>query len=977
MLTSPQARAISPSPSGAPQLRFLDDGPSIPDELLLARDQGRVVFFCGAGVSQAKAGLPGFLGLARRVAQTLGVQSDSPAIDLLNHAGTVEDRPDLPGLVPTDRIFAILEREFLVRDVETAVANALQPTDSPDLSAHDTLLDLATAPDSTVRIVTTNFDRLFEDCDRDVQVWQPPHLPDPSPSGHMNGIVYLHGKAAPDYTGATGDGFVLSSSGFGRAYLADGWATSFFQQIIHEYVVVFVGYAADDPPVQYLLEALNTRAARPDHLYAFQSGEADEAAAKWRPKGVQAIAYGSHSTLWPTLDAWAVRARDPNAWSDSLVSRALRGPAELSPSARGQIAHLASTAEGLRRFSDHNPTPPADWLCVFDPRIRYGHPGPSGTWRDPGPVVDPFDCYGIDSDTPPSTGSRGPQLRDVPSDAWDAFFLNRLDTSDIAENLSPCFRDHGSASPPELPRRLFTMAIWIARVALQPTAVWWAARQRALHPAACRLIRRAIRDSRPPANSVVRRAWLYLFEYWEQSSTDDEERWEELVAQVSEDSWDARVVRQYGAASRPYLRTGPAWSHRGPLPFSWTGAIRLPELLNLEVVYPGAIEYDIEIPDKWLGSVVAELRENLKVSRTLEAEIGGLGLSQMAPISSSDQPNHDQLGPMDGLSRLLRVFSARFRRLCDVDIEFARREFSCWPLSEDAIFARLRIWAAHNPRLVPNESFSALVSDLSDRAFWDVGHQRDLLLTLVSRWGTLDAETRRSVEARLLSGRPRREGEDDADFNASRAFSTLDRLTWLSKHGCDLGCDVEHEIQRLRESAPDWTPEHADGAAESIEDEGGFVETRTEYTDLLRESLANTLSRARELAAGREHFLIENDPYRGLATSRPVRALAALTVAARLDEYPDWAWNTFLTADARKSDRPRFMALIAERLTRCPSVAVATFLPAASRWLRDAGEVLAREYPGSFRTAVGSLVAVVERHPFSAGTDLVGRAPRS
>lgn len=30
-------------------LRFLPEGPSIPDELLVARDEGRVVSFCGAG----------------------------------------------------------------------------------------------------------------------------------------------------------------------------------------------------------------------------------------------------------------------------------------------------------------------------------------------------------------------------------------------------------------------------------------------------------------------------------------------------------------------------------------------------------------------------------------------------------------------------------------------------------------------------------------------------------------------------------------------------------------------------------------------------------------------------------------------------------------------------------------------------------------------------------------------------------------
>src|SRR6516225_10047548 len=41
-------------------MRFLPDGPALPDDLLNARDQGQVIFFCGAGVSRAKADLPDF-----------------------------------------------------------------------------------------------------------------------------------------------------------------------------------------------------------------------------------------------------------------------------------------------------------------------------------------------------------------------------------------------------------------------------------------------------------------------------------------------------------------------------------------------------------------------------------------------------------------------------------------------------------------------------------------------------------------------------------------------------------------------------------------------------------------------------------------------------------------------------------------------------------------------------------------------------
>src|SRR4051794_32735838 len=103
-------------------MRFLKDGPSIPDDLLTARDEGRVAFFCGAGVSRARAGLSGFFGLADDVIHHLGVIADSPARKILNEAREIDKRTGVTGLISVDRIFGLLEREFLVRDIEVAVA---------------------------------------------------------------------------------------------------------------------------------------------------------------------------------------------------------------------------------------------------------------------------------------------------------------------------------------------------------------------------------------------------------------------------------------------------------------------------------------------------------------------------------------------------------------------------------------------------------------------------------------------------------------------------------------------------------------------------------------------------------------------------------------------------------------------------------------------------------------------------------------
>ena len=386
-------------------MRFFENGPSIPDELLVARDEGRVVFFCGAGVSRARAGLSDFFGLAESVIGTLGVPADHAACKVLREAREMEARTGVAGLISADRIFGLLERDFLDRDIESAVAKALKPKPDVDLSAHQILLQLATTPSHKVRLVTTNFDRLFNDCDSKIPYLQPPRLPDPSRQDEFDGIIYLHGRANVDYDRSEGDGFVLSSSEFGRAYLSDGWATKFFRDIIEKYVVVFVGYSADDPPVQYLLEALNKSVGQLDGIYALQSGTSNEATARWQHKGIRAIAYSeedAHSSLWRTLEAWAERARDPKHWHQTVFELARQDPENLQPHQRGQVAHIVSTVEGATQLAEDKDPLGAEWLCVFDPHRRYARPQKSGGLGSDGPYVDPFDCYGLDSDFPPA-----------------------------------------------------------------------------------------------------------------------------------------------------------------------------------------------------------------------------------------------------------------------------------------------------------------------------------------------------------------------------------------------------------------------------------------------------------------------------------------------------------------------------------------------------------------------------------------------
>jgi hypothetical protein len=250
-------------------MRFFADGPNIPNELLEARDNGEVVFLCGAGVSMP-AGLPSFAGLARSTLDDLGVPATSQARRLLDLAldSSAEFRP------PIDQLFGQLQREYGVRQVETAVARKLQTPETPDLSCHETILRLSTDVNGRARLITTNFDLLFEQAQSSIRYWHPPALPNLSLGQPLDGVIYLHGRidpAKPDQ--AELHRLILGSADFGRAYLADGWATHFVKELLSRYTVVLLGYSGDDPPIRYLLEGLHANSsANARTIYAFAEG---------------------------------------------------------------------------------------------------------------------------------------------------------------------------------------------------------------------------------------------------------------------------------------------------------------------------------------------------------------------------------------------------------------------------------------------------------------------------------------------------------------------------------------------------------------------------------------------------------------------------------------------------------------------------------------------------------------------------------
>jgi SIR2-like protein len=222
---------------------------TIPDEVERARRVGQLVVFAGAGVSMSPpAGMPGFVDLARHIAEAVVPWIDSDAAGL-------------------DRYLGKAERQGV--RVQVRARERLDPQGRSHTTLHEDLLGLFEKADR-VRLITTNFDPFFGTAasavfpGATIRRYVGPALP---PGRDFAGIVQLHGALDN-----LQDRLVLTDRDFAGAYLADGWATRFLLGVFAQRTVVFVGYGLRDPVIQYLMRAM----APTGHWYALTQ-ESDQA----------------------------------------------------------------------------------------------------------------------------------------------------------------------------------------------------------------------------------------------------------------------------------------------------------------------------------------------------------------------------------------------------------------------------------------------------------------------------------------------------------------------------------------------------------------------------------------------------------------------------------------------------------------------------------------------------------------------------
>lgn len=366
-------------------MQFVTNGPDIPDALLQAHEEGRVVFFCGAGISYP-AGLPGFGGLVDSIYKKVGTTRTPIEVQAFNSyqydatLNLLEDR--LPG-----------QRKGL--QMRKALGDSLKPNlrKKGATDTHAALLQLARTREGKLRLVTTNFDRVFERVGKRESMPFVPHvapmLPVPK-SSRWDGLVYLHGLLPEKPDDNALNRLVVTSGDFGLAYLTERWAARFVSELFRNYVVCFVGYSINDPVMRYMMDALAADRMLGEvtpqawALGDVKPGEDVTKAIEWKAKGVTPILYEvpagdkGHSALHGTLRAWSETYRDGINGKSGIVARhALARPSASTKQDDfvGRMLWALSDKSGApaERFADFNPVPSLDWLLEAFTENRFRH----------------------------------------------------------------------------------------------------------------------------------------------------------------------------------------------------------------------------------------------------------------------------------------------------------------------------------------------------------------------------------------------------------------------------------------------------------------------------------------------------------------------------------------------------------------------------------------------------------------------------
>ena len=357
------------------KVRLFPGGPEFPSEFLDFIQEGRVVFFCGAGLS-AGTGLPTFPVLVRELDEIL---NPDPANRFDANRGDY------------DRMLSELESRFIPGRMRKHVRRILSklPRDpegvlSSDevLENHRNILQLAAISGGGTRLVTTNFDNRFLRAAKlhrmSILHDDAPKLPVPEAPG-WSSLVHLHGRIC---NGGNLNDLVLNSGDFGRAYLSEGWARRFVVRLMRHWPVAFVGYRLDDPPMRYLMDAVYDRRGdskgfeRAFALVGCAAGEENRQLPEWESKHVTPIFYDSannHEALREALGNLVLLKDGPDYRAELAIQGVDKDPGDENGDNGRRVVWALRSPVAAKDFAEKKMFPKVEdgekfvrWLDVFE-----------------------------------------------------------------------------------------------------------------------------------------------------------------------------------------------------------------------------------------------------------------------------------------------------------------------------------------------------------------------------------------------------------------------------------------------------------------------------------------------------------------------------------------------------------------------------------------------------------------------------------
>lgn len=932
-------------------MQFVTKGPDIPDALLQAHEEGRVVFFCGAGISYP-AGLPGFKGLVDNIYCLVGTSRT----DIEQEAYARNQ---------FDATLDLLERRLPGQRlaVRKALANALKPklrrrgaTDT-----HVALLQIARSREGALRLVTTNFDRIFETVAKRqklaINAYAAPMLPIPKDS-RWNGLVYLHGLLPEDADDSGLHRLVLTSGDFGLAYLTERWAARFVSELFRNYVVCFVGYSINDPVLRYMMDALAAdrmlgEATPPAYtLGDCEPGREAEKTVEWEAKGVAPILYevpagsNDHSALHRTLSAWAETYREGIFGRERIVvDYAFARP---SASTRqddfvGRMLWALQHESGLpaKRFADFNPAPPLEWLQAFsENRFRHGD----------------LDRFGVPARIQADDGLRFSFIR-RPAPPTRAPWMSLI-SSDPRNN--------------QWDQVMFHLARWLTRYLNDPALIIWVAeRGGQLHDRWSSLIEHnlnlfarleqegntselaELRANAPEAipQPPMRKLWRLLLTGRVKSLGHDLELYE----------WADRL-KQDGLTTTLRLQLRELLAPKVVLkkPFSWGESdqstatpVGLRQLVSWEVVLAAdevqssllelsKIEYWRHALPEILEDTQQLLRDALDLRRELD------GSDEHSDRSHWDLPSispHWQNRGFNDWTALIELLRDAWLAVRKIDPEQASRIARGWFALPYPTFKRLALFAASHDGCIAAQQWVDWLGIDGARWLWSVATQREAMRLLVLQGAELSPETRARLETAILAGPPRAMFRDDLEPDRWRSLVDLSiwlRLAKLGEGGSHLGVAASMRFKELSQANPNWRiaaherdefPVWSSGSGDPDYEDSRDIDIaprkRRELLNWLRQPLPS-------------QRLFYEDTWGEVCRTRLFHSLSALCDLARQEAWPAKRWGEALQAWSDERLAPRSWRLAAPLLRSMPDEVLHKIPHPLTWWLEIVSKTLDR-----------------------------------